>query len=333
VNILVTGASGFIGVPLCRRLLAAGHVVKAACSAPEQVDGLRGMVAADRALTPVKVARSSVRPDEWRAACRDVDAVVHLAGRAHRGDKTAAGGRETYRVDHLDVTRAVATAAIEMGAQHFIFASSVTVYGDHSAPGRAFREDSPVAPEASDPYALAKLEAERFLQTPGIRAAMATTIVRLPLVYGPGVKGNMLALLRLAARGLPLPLAGVDNRRSLLGLDNCVDFFAHVLETPAARNRVLLCSDGEDVSTPDIVRAICRGLGQKPRLFFVPPRCLRAVCVLAGQRARHEKLVADFQVAPAASFAALGFHPATGFAVGMERMCAWRRNLGKGRCA
>jgi UDP-glucose 4-epimerase len=325
MKFLVTGASGFIGGHLCRHLLDAGHWVRAACSAPENADSLRARVADAsnvKALELVRVERSCVNPVSWQVVCQGVDAIFHLAGRAHRGDQSSSDALLVYRRDHLDVTQALANAALHAGVRHFIFVSSATIYGTHSPAGQAFREDSPAAPHARDPYALAKLAAEDFLRAPEVASTLNSVIVRSPLVYGPGVKGNMLSLLRLVARGLPLPLAGIDNRRSFVGIHNLVDFLLCAATHENARGKTLLVSDGEDVSTPELIRAMARGLGKHPRLFHVPPEMLRAASALLGQRARYGKLADNFQIDAAWSRDLLNWRPRTGFAEGIAGMCA-----------
>lgn len=323
MKFLLTGASGFIGAHLCRHLLDAGHIVRAACSAPERVDDLRALLASHaHALELFKVERSCVTPAVWQFACQGMDAVFHLAGRAHRSDQGAGDALAVYRRDNLEVTRALAQAAVQTGVRRFIFISSATVYGTHSLVGQAFQEDSPVALHERDPYAISKREAEFFLQTPKLRAALVPTIVRLPLVYGAGVKGNMRALVRLVANGLPLPLAGIDNRRSLVSIPNLVDFLLCAAVSENAKNQTLLVSDHADVSTPELIRAIALGLGKKARLFAVPPRWLQTASRLLGQGGRYEKLSASFQLDTSRSRDLLNWHPSTGFSEGIAAMCA-----------
>jgi nucleoside-diphosphate-sugar epimerase len=323
MKFLLTGASGFIGAHLCRHLLTAGHTVRAACSAPERADALRALAShANHALELVGVERSCVNPAVWRAACQGVEVVFHLAGRAHRGDQSSADALAVYRRDNLEVTQVLAQAAMQTGVRRFVFISSATVYGTHSLAGQAFREDTPAAPHECDPYAISKRETEIFLQTPELRAALAPTIVRLPLVYGAGVKGNMRSLMRLVASGLPLPLASIDNRRSLVSIPNLVDFLLHVALNERAKGQTLLVSDNADVSTPELIRAIALGLGQKARLFAVPPRLLQAASRMLGQGGRYEKLSASFQLDAAGSRDLLNWRPSTGFAEGIAEMCA-----------
>jgi nucleoside-diphosphate-sugar epimerase len=322
MKFLVTGASGFIGGHLVHHLLDAGHAVRAACSAPESAGLLRTLASGFRTLEVIRVERPGLNPVCWQAACQDVEVIFHLAGRAHRADLSSSGALDVYRRDNLAVTQALASAAISAGVRRFILASSATVYGRHSPAGQPFRENSPVAPHERDPYAISKREAEIFLQTPPIRSRLAPTLVRLPLVYGAGVKGNLRALMRLIARRLPLPLAGIDNRRSFIGIANLVDFLRHAAQDERAGDRILLASDNEDVSTPELVRAIARGLGKKARLFNIPSRILRAASFMSGQGARYEKLAASFQIDAAWSRDLLDWQPRTGFAEGMARMCA-----------
>jgi len=261
-----------------------------------------------------------VDPAAWLAACQDVEVVFHLAGRAHRQDGSLPSARSIYFRDNLETTRALAEAALEARVRRFVFASSVSVYGTASLPGATFREDSPVAPHPDSVYAQSKWAAEEFLLSGG--AALEPVIIRLPLVYGAGVKGNMAALMRLATSGLPLPLAGIDNRRSFINIPNCVDFFLTAACCPGAGGRVFLASDREDVSTSEVIRAIARETGKSARLFSVPPTLLKTACFLLGQKAGFEKLAGNFQIDPEASCAFLGWSPKVGFAEGMAQMCS-----------
>ncbi|MDR2174204.1 MAG: NAD-dependent epimerase/dehydratase family protein [Burkholderiales bacterium] len=315
---LVTGAGGFIGAHLVRYLLDAGHEVRAVDASEPAKD-----IASER-LENVQIARSAVDPAAWQEACRDVEVIFHLAGRAHRGDNSLPSARSIYFLDNLEMTRALAEAALRARVRRFVFASSVAVYGAASV-GEAFREDSPVAPHSGNAYAQSKREAEAFLLSDGVCATLETVVVRLPLVYGAGVKGNMATLMRLAASGLPLPLAGINNRRSFINISNCVDFLLTAACHPRAGGRVFLASDREDVATPDLIRMIARELGKPARLFSVSPKFLKIACSLFGQKARFEKLAGNFQVDPAVSCAFLGWSPKVGLAEGVAQMCTGYR--------
>jgi nucleoside-diphosphate-sugar epimerase len=317
VKCLVTGASGFIGAHFVRTLLDAGHEVRA-------VDASEPVGESDnKKLENVFVARSVIDPAIWQGVCRDVEVVFHLAGRVHRREGSSA--RSGYFRDNLGLTRTLAEAARKARVRRFVFASSVAVYGTASPAGAAFREDSPVAPHPNSVYAQSKRATEEFLLSDGVRAVLEPVIVRLPLVYGAGVKGNMALFMRLARSGLPLPLAGVNNRRSFINIPNCVDFLLAAGCHPDAGGRVLLASDREDVATKDLIRAIARESGKSARLFPMPTGLLKMGCSLLGQKARFEKLAGNFQIDPTASCALLGWSPKVGFAEGIAQMCAENR--------
>jgi nucleoside-diphosphate-sugar epimerase len=316
VKCLVTGAGGFIGTHLVRYLLDAGHEVRAVGALEPMKD-----IASER-LKNVQVARSAVDSEDWREVCRDVEVIFHLAGRAHRADSTLPSARSVYFRDNLEITRALAEAAMKAQVRRMVFTSSVAVYGTASVNGEAFREDSPVALHPDNVYAHSKRAVEKFLLSDGVCAALEPVVVRLPLVYGAGVKGNMATLIRLAASGLPLSLAKIDNRRSFINIPNCVDFLLAAACCSNARGRILLTSDREDVATPDLVRVIARELEKPVRLFSVSPKLLRTACFLLGKKAHFEKLIGDFRIDPAASCDLLGWSPKVSLAEGVVQMCA-----------
>jgi UDP-glucose 4-epimerase len=242
MRIVVTGASGFIGRAVVPSLRARGHEV----------------VALDRASTGDLAGFSG-----WPAQLAGADAVVHLAALAHsrRVDEAP------LRAVNVDATLALGRAAAAAGARMLLM-SSLKVLGEET-PGRAFDDASPTAPQ--DAYAGAKAEAEAALRAvPGL----ALTVLRPPLVYGSGVKANFLALFRAVARGWPLPLASIRNRRSFVFAGNLADAVARCLETPAAAGKSYCVSDGAPLSTPDLCRAIGAALGRAPRLFPFPPALL-----------------------------------------------------------
>jgi nucleoside-diphosphate-sugar epimerase len=314
---LVTGASGFIGRALCRHLSAAGWQVRASVTDAASAAALRRI---SPELEIVSVPRFGDTPDVWRTACRERDVVFHLAGIARRDDKgeSRADAEARYQRANVEMTLAVARAAQDANAVRFVFASSATVYGEASPPGMPFTEISPVAP--GDFYTRSKREAEVRLLRDFPRLEM--TIARLPLVYGAGVKGNMRLLLRLAASGLPLPFAAITARRSYVGLDNLTDFFTVAAIHPAARQRILLVSDRDDVCLPELLRELATAQGRVARLFPLSPAWLRYACALLGQGARHARLTSAFQIDPAQSCAALDWQPRHTLAQGIQRMCA-----------
>jgi nucleoside-diphosphate-sugar epimerase len=270
-RVLVTGATGFVGRALVRRLLADGRQLRAA-------------VRPSAAALPPEVETAVVGDigpgTDWRAALAGVDAVVHLAARAHVVRESSGNAHALYRsVNALGALR-LAEAAAAAGVRRFVFLSSARVHGDRSA-GAAFTESSPLL--ATDPYGRSKAEAERGLAALAAAGHLEPVILRPPLVYGPGARGNFARLVALVARGVPLPLGAVRNRRSLVFVGNLVDAIVRALDHAAAARETFMVSDGEDVSTPELVRRIARALGRPVRLLPVPPTLLRLGGRLAGR--------------------------------------------------
>jgi nucleoside-diphosphate-sugar epimerase len=245
-RILVTGAAGFIGRALCRTLAARGHAV---------VGAVRAVAGPGEGAELVALGEFTGRTD-WAPALAGTDIVIHLAQRAHRKGSFA-GEPET--------AAALALAAARAGAGRLVYLSSIKAMGEATAPGRPFRAGD--EPRPQDEYGSGKLATEQALATvPGIEL----TVIRPPLVYGPGVGANFRALMRLVASGLPLPLGGIDNRRSLVFVDNLADLVATAALHPAAARKMLLVRDGVDLSTPALARALASALGIRARLFRLP---------------------------------------------------------------
>jgi UDP-glucose 4-epimerase len=280
MRVLVTGASGFIGGRLCARLRRDGVEVRAALRRPAAVPGAEC------------VAVGEVGPaTDWRPALRGVDVVVHLAGRAHVMREEAADPLAEYRRVNVEGTRRLAQQAAEAGVRRVVFVSSIKVNGEATPPGAAFRAEDDPAPR--DPYGVSKREAEEALAgVPGIQ----TVTVRPPLVYGPGVRANFRRLMQAVARGVPLPLGAVRNRRSLVYVDNLADALAVCATHPEAAGQVFLVSDGPALSTAELVRGVARALGRPARLLPVPAAALRAAGRLAGVRGAVERLCGSLVV-------------------------------------
>lgn len=267
MRILVTGASGFVGTALCRELLSRGHAVDAtARRAIPQGEGLSGL----RRIAVPDIAAEFDR----RALLDGMDAVVHLAAIAHRRGVPDA---ELERVN-VDATARLAEAAAGR-VRRFVFLSSIKVHGEDSSTGM-YEETGVLRPE--DAYGRSKLHAEQALIEIAARSRMELVLIRPPMVYGPGVKANFLRLLRWVASGLPLPLASLRNRRSLVYLGNLVDVVAHCAAHPSA-NGPFLVSDQEIVSTPELILRIGWALGRPARLVPAPPAVLRAIGTITGR--------------------------------------------------
>jgi nucleoside-diphosphate-sugar epimerase len=280
---LVTGASGFVGTHLVRRLAASGWPVRAAAH--------RGWPDAPPGVELVQVGELGPST-EWTPALEGVDVVFHLAGRAHvltEGSADPAG--EFQRVNAAGTAR-LAAAAARAGLRRIVFASTIGVHGERTE-GIAFDESSPVAP-ASD-YARSKADAEEALRAECGRG-LEFVILRPPLIYGAGVPGNLRRLLRLVASGLPLPLAGVKNRRSLVAVDNVVDALVLCAQKPDTAGQAYLVADGEDLSTPELVRVLAEGMGVPARLLPVPVALTQVAASLAGHGHAFRQLCASLEV-------------------------------------
>ncbi len=310
MRVLVTGATGFIGQTLCRKLLRTGHGVIAA-------------VRRDTGLPEgceIRVV-GNTRPDtDWREALEGVDAVAHLAARVHVMRERAADPLAAFRRTNVEGTLRLARSAAEAGIQRFIFLSSVKVLGE-ATPDRPFTDSSP--PDPRDPYGVSKWEAEIGLAEIANETGMEVVVLRPPLVYGPGVKGNFRSLMRFVDRGLPLPLAGIENRRSLLYVGNLVDAIALCLSHDAAAGKTYLIRDGEDLSTAELVRRLAAVLGRRAPLFPVPKAVLRLAAGCLGRTTVVDRLLGSLVVEDRMIRRELLWAPAFTVDHGMAETVAW----------
>lgn len=307
--ILVTGGGGFIGRALVERLAARGAPVRAALRRPA-------------ALPPSVDARVLGELDaatDWPALLGGARAVVHLASRAHAPVADA----QRFIESEAATASALARAAAAAGVARLVLMSSIKVLGE-ATPDLPFRAHQQPAP--ADVYGLAKWRIEEAMRA---AAGAALCILRPPLVYGPGVKANFRALIRLVDSGLPLPFAGIDNRRSLVFLDNLVDLLELALDHPAASGEVFLLRDDEEVSTPELVRRIARALGRPARLVPCPPVLLRLAASLAGRRGAAERLIRSLRVDDLATRRRLGWRPRVSLDEGLAQTCRWYRGAAR----
>lgn len=300
--ILVTGATGFVGKALCAELAARGRPVRAVSRRPATGCFAIGDIDGDT---------------DWTQALRGVTHVVHLAARVHVMDDRAADPLAAFRRANVDATLRLARQAAAAGVKRFVFASSIKVNGEQTAPGQPFTADD--TPRPQDPYGVSKLEAEQGLLRLARETGMEVAIVRPPLVYGPGVGANFRSMLRWVQRGVPLPLAAVRNQRTLVALDNLVDLLIVCLDHPAAANEVLLAGDAEDLSTPDLLRRAAAALGARARLFPVPPGMLRWGAGLAGKAAVADRLCGSLQLDTGKTRRLLGWTPPVGVDEALRR--------------
>ncbi len=309
-RVLVTGAGGFVGRALCAALRQHKLPCIAAVRRPEGRNGIAE-----------EIAVGDLGPDtDWQAALQGIDCVVHLAARTHVLDDRSPDPLAEYRRINVAVTRKLAQQAARSGVRRFVFLSSVKVNGE-STSSRPFSTDDTPAPE--DAYGISKREAEEVLRTIGSETGMEIVILRPPLVYGPGVKGNFLRLLNAVARGVPLPLASIDNRRSLVYVGNLVDAIIACIHAPAAVGKTFLISDGEDLSTPEMIRRLAVAMGRSPRLLPCPPALLALAARLFGREAAFRRLSGSLAVDISALQQTLHWQPRYSTNQGFSATAQW----------
>lgn len=299
MKILLTGSTGFIG--------------RAVLSAIKDIEGWESAVISRRSnpdILSIGMTTYNAHIDEgfeWPASLSHVDCVIHCAGRAHVMKESALDPLAEFRKVNLAGTLALAKGAAAAGARRFVFLSSIGVNGS-ATHSNAFVEDSLPAPAAD--YALSKLEAEQALLALRADTAMEIVIIRPPLVYAANAPGNFQRLLRLVGSRAPLPFAGARNKRSMIALENLVDFVLRCVVHPAAANQLFLISDGEDLSTEEVVRHLALGMGMpSTRLFGYPDRLLRLAARVAGREAMYSQLYGSLVIDATKARQLLGWKP------------------------
>jgi UDP-glucose 4-epimerase len=315
-RIAITGANGFVGRAVSRALLARGI-------------GATGLVRHDAQCEPGVDVRhidglDSIAPDAF-AGC---DAVIHLAARVHvmtdaAAQKTSEALLNAYRAINVDGTLAAAEAARRAGVTRFVLMSSIKALGE-SDPGRPFTEDD--ARNPPDAYGVSKAEAEVKLLEFGSRTGLEIAIVRPPLVYGPGVRANFLAMMRAIARGIPLPLGAIDARRSLVSVDNLASATIECALNPAAAGRLFHVTDGYDPSVAELARKLGAHLGRPARLVPVPAGLLRGLARVAGKTAQIDRLTGSLRVDSHRIRDALGWQAPQSLDEGLAATAAWFRS-------
>lgn len=270
-KIFVTGGSGFVGSRLIYQLAAQGCAVTAAVRAPAD-DGV----------------------PNWVDDLAGHAAVIHCAARVHVLDESAADPLAEFRRANVEGTLRLARQAAAAGVRRFVFISSIKVNGEVTAPGRPFTAFDPPAPQGA--YGISKLEAEQGLRQLAQQTGMQLVIIRPVLVYGPGVKANFRTMLRWLNRGVPLPLGAIDNRRSLVALDNLVDLVVRCVDHPAAAGETFLVSDAEDLSTSQLLRRLAVAMKRPARLVPVPAVLLKLAAGVLGKRSVTQRLCDSLQV-------------------------------------
>lgn len=307
MKVLLTGATGFVG----RRLA-------------ESLEGLpdKELTCAVRRSGAVNRGREALfngldAGTDWSSAVAGQQVVIHAAARAHIMKDELTDPLAEYRRVNVEGTLNLARQAIDAGVRRFIYISSIKVNGERTFEGNAFSEDDEPAPE--DPYGISKMEAEQALQRLAAGAGMELVIIRPPLVYGPGVKGNFATMVKIVEKGLPLPLGAVHNKRSLVALDNLVDLIVTCIDHPAATGQVFLAGDGEDISTTELLCGIGKAMGKPARLVPVPAGALMFGAGLLGKKPVAQRVMGSLQVDISKARKLLGWEPPLSVEEGLHR--------------
>jgi len=297
-NILITGATGFVGARLVAELLL-------------QQFSISAIVRGEDSVVPVgaeKIIKGNLtNVSDWFPVLKNIDIVIHVAGRAHIMNDDAIDPVTEFRKVNTNVTLNLAKQAAEIGVKRFVFISSVKVNGEKTYLDKPFKPDDDFVP--CDPYGLSKYEAEKGLMALSKETSMEVVIIRPPLIYGAGVKANFASMIRWMDKGIPLPFGAVHNQRSLVALDNLVSFIICCISHPKAANEIFLISDGEDVSTTQLLKKVADALGKKTMLIPIPVGLMKLVAKLMAKSGMANRLFASLQVDSSKAHDLLAWEP------------------------
>lgn len=305
MKVLVTGARGFIGKSLCKELILQNMLVLAAIRDDEQIAGVE-----------CRLVGNIDDTTDWSKALNGIDVITHLAARVHVMNDSALDPIAEFRKVNVDATLYIAQQAAKAGVKRFIFISSIKVNGEHTEIGMPFTEVDGANPQ--DAYGVSKFEAEQGLMQIAQQTGMELVIIRPPLVYGAGVKANFANMMRTVKRGVPLPFGAIHNRRSFVYVGNLVDLIIKCIDHPAAVNQVFLVSDGQDLSTTELLQGCAEALGINSRLIPIPQKLVQACAILLGKRALAQRLCGSLQVDITKTRELLGWTPPFSVADGLR---------------
>ena len=312
-KIFVTGATGFVGKMLCRSLVEKGYPVAGTVRSREKLSGLPSQM-------EYHLIDDIGPHTDWTGVLENVDTVLYLAARVHVMEETSTAPLDEYRKVNTYGTERLAYMAAKAGVRRIIYLSTIKVNGERGY----FREDSMPAPQ--DHYAISKWEAEQMLGRIAGETGFEVVIIRPPLIYGPGVGGNFKRLLGRVNNGVPLPLSRVNNRRSLIYLGNLVDAIVTCIDHKDAAGKTFLVSDGEDISTPDLIRMIAKAMGKRPRLIPFPPSLLKAIGRFSGKSAEIERLSGSLCIDNSKIREVLGWKPPYTMEEGIRETVRWYKD-------
>ena len=313
MRVAITGATGLVGQALCSALTTHDFLIRAIVRSAN-IDLKSSLFE----IAPINEINGQT---DWFNALKDVDCVLHCAARAHVMNETETDALAAYRTVNVDGTRRLVEQSVKSGVKRLVYLSSIKVNGEHTSKDLCFTATDIAKPE--DHYGISKWEAEQVLIEVAARTGLEVVIIRPPLVYGPGVKGNFHSMLKWLSRGIPLPLGAIHNMRSLVGIDNLVDLIITCIDHPAAANQTFLVSDGEDLSTTDLLRRLGKALHKPARLLPVPASVLEVAAQLLGKKDVAQRLLDNLQVDISKTREVLDWSPLVSVDEGLQKTADW----------
>ena len=315
----ITGANGFIGKSLCKALHKLNKPVVAIVRSENSIKTLSGI--------NTRVIGNITPNTNWSQALENCEVIIHCAAKADA--MNSKDNFDDYYAVNADGTKNLAEQAVEAGVKKLIFLSSIKVNGENTdkkifdnnlnnEKNLKFRHDH--LPNPDGYYAKSKFEAEKMLWNISLKTGLEVIVFRLPLVYGPGVRGNIARLIKIINLGLPLPLSGIKNKRSILGIDNLVDLLIHSIHHSKASGKIFLASDDQDLSTPELIKIIAFSLGRKANLFPFPISMLKFLTSVLGKREEINRLVGSLRIDDSYTKEILNWTPSVSVEEGIRRM-------------
>ncbi len=325
-KILITGADGFIGQALSLSLAQEGFTVRG-----QIYDSGNRVYKKKAAKADIELIESGdLRAfTQWPSLFTNTEVVIHLAAKVHDMSRDQQRKLNEYQTINTDLTAQVARQAVKSGVKRMVFVSTIKVNGESTREGSSFKETD--VPGPLDAYALSKFEAEKVLRKIGRETGLETVILRLPLVYGPGVKANFLRLIKLVDKGIPLPLKKLENKRSLVYIGNLVDALRHCMSDEQAANQTFLVSDGADLSTPALMTMIARALNKRARLIAFPISIMKGLARIVGQAQEMDRLAGSLAVDISKIKSTLGWQPPFSVEYAIKETVNWYQNIQRDR--
>lgn len=312
---LITGTTGFVGTNLCSTLAAQNHQIRRVIRSGKRLESRNSNEHQVHLIDDINI------DTDWSAALAGINCIIHCAARSKVLNENAVNSLAAYRIVNVDGTLNLAKQAVQAGVRRFIFLSSIKVNGEQSIPGDRITSRDNASPENA--YSISKWEAEQALHELSAKTGLDVVIIRPPLVYGSGVKGNFLSLLSWLNKGIPLPLGAIQNKRSLVCIDNLIDLVTTCIDHPAATNQTFLVSDDEDISTTELLKRLGNSLGKPARLLPIPFSLFQLSAELLGKKDVTQRLLGNLQVDISHTKETLGWAPPVSMEEGLGKTAQW----------